>query len=753
MKILLVAIAILLVLGGAAVYVLERAGAGAFGAPVPGGEPTASALPAREVAARAARQSETATRLGVFEPKQILFGDLHVHSSFSADAFQLSLPTAGGEGIHPVADACDFARYCANLDFWSINDHANSLTARRWQETVETVRRCNEISGDGDDPDLVSFLGWEWTQIGSTPENHYGHRNVILRDLDDGAIPARPIAAAPPAGVPSTFDTGQTGRLALGLGAFALDRGHDMMRALNEITSMERCPLGVPVRDLPADCHESVETPRELFAKLDDWGMAATVIPHGTVWGMYTPPGSSWSKQLTPSQHDPQRQRLVEIYSGHGNAEEYRPWSAVLIDAQGRRSCPEPTPSYTPACWQAGEIIRARCLAAAGDPVAAETGCEARAATARQHFVDADRNAGPWTVPGLLPHELLDAGQCRDCFQPAFNYRPLGSVQYMLALGRPEQSPGHQRFRFGFIASSDNHTARAGTGYKEVARRELTDARMGEIGRTDLVLAHRRPSEPRSEPFDASAEIPSVAFLEAERSGSFFLTGGLAAVHARSRDRQEIFEALERRETYGTSGPRILLWFDLLDPNAPGGAHPMGSEVAIAGAPTFRVRAAGSFEQKPGCPDSTRDALTAERVASLCLDECYFPSDRRRPITRIEVVRIRTQQTSGEDVAPLIEDPWKTFACDGGSEGCQVVFSDPAFARDRRDTSYYVRAIEAASPVIDADPLGCRGESGDAADGGCVELDPCFDRPDADDCLSDSEQRAWSSPIFVDFAR
>ena len=752
MKILLGGLAILLLLAGATLYVLDRAGTGEFGTPVPGGEPTASALPSPVVAARASRQAETAAELGVFEPKQILFGDLHVHSSFSADAFQLTLPTAGGEGIHPVADACDFARYCANLDFWSINDHANSLTARRWQETVDTVRRCNEIGSDGRDPDLVSFLGWEWTQMGSTPENHFGHRNVILRDLADDAIPARPIAAAPPAGVPSTFDTGRSNRLLLGLGAFALEGGHDFMLALNEITSMERCPLGVPVRDLPPDCHESVETPGELFGKLDEWGMAATVIPHGTVWGMYTPPGSSWAKQLTPSRHDPARQRLVEIYSGHGNAEEYRPWTAVRIDTQGQRSCPEPTPRYTPSCWQAGEIIRARCLAATGGsgPDAAE--CDARAATARQHFVDADRNAGPWTIPGLLPHELWDAGQCRDCFQPAFNYRPLGSVQSMLAFGRPEQPPGHRRFRFGFIASSDNHTARAGTGYKEVARREFTDARMGEIGRTDLVLAHRRPSAPRSEPFEDAAEIPSVAFLEAERSGSFFLTGGLAAVHAPSRDRRAIFDALERRETYGTSGPRILLWFDLLDPHAPGGAHPMGSEVAIAGAPTFRVRAAGSFEQKPGCPESTTETLTPDRVASLCLGECYFPSDRRRPIIRIEVIRIRTQQSADQDIAPLIEDPWKSFPCGGNPDGCQVVFSDPEFARDRRDTSYYVRAVEAASPAVDADPLGCQaGAGGDAADR-CVELDPCFDRPDDDDCLADSEQRAWSSPIFVDYS-
>lgn len=44
--------------------------------------------------------------------KQILFGDTHVHTTYSTDAFLWSLPVFNGEGPHPISDACDYARFC-----------------------------------------------------------------------------------------------------------------------------------------------------------------------------------------------------------------------------------------------------------------------------------------------------------------------------------------------------------------------------------------------------------------------------------------------------------------------------------------------------------------------------------------------------------------------------------------------------------------------------------------------------------------
>jgi hypothetical protein len=278
-----------------------------------------------------------------------------------------------------------------------------------------------------------------------------------------------------------------------------------------------------------------------------------------------------------------------------------------------------------------------------------------------------------------------------------------------------------------------------------VARTEFTETRFGNFPETPLGAgadSKRRSESKRVEMTEITA--PFLVF-ETERQASFFLNGGLAAVHASGRDRDSIWEAMERKEVYGTSGPRILLWFDLL--NAPGGSPaPMGSEVTLEDSPIFQVRAVGSFEQKPGCPPDALGALAPDRLERLCQGECYHPSDRRRPITRIEVIRIRPQENPGEEVAALIEDPWRVLPCPGDPAGCQVAFSDDEYRSSGRDALYYVRAIEAPSPAVAADPLGCSYDE----KGRCVEVNPCFGRPNDDECLAETEERAWSSPIFVD---
>ena len=104
------------------------------------------------VAEAEARQRSARETLDAPATKQILFGDVHAHTTFSMDAFAWSLPVLGGEGVHPPADACDYARFVAQLDFWAHTDHAESLTPRHWQLIRDTVRACNAAAGDPANP-------------------------------------------------------------------------------------------------------------------------------------------------------------------------------------------------------------------------------------------------------------------------------------------------------------------------------------------------------------------------------------------------------------------------------------------------------------------------------------------------------------------------------------------------------------------------------------------------------------------------
>lgn len=678
--------------------------------------------------------------------KQILFGDLHVHTTFSTDAFQGSLPLLQGTGTHPPADAADFARYCSALDFWSLTDHAEGLTPQRWRETIDTIRQANAVAGDPANPDIVAFLGWEWTQVGASGADHYGHKNVILYETEPDKVPTRPIASGGFAtrALATAAPLVQNANLAL----FAPGdrrRYFDFARFQRERAGVKDCPADMAERALPADCFEAAETPKELFRRLDDWGVAAMVIPHGNTWGFYTPAESTWDKQLTKEMNDPKRQFLVEVFSGHGNSEEYRDWRPVGVDAQGKLTCPAPTKDYLPECWRAGEIIAERCARAG------ESGevCAERAAETRQRFLDS-RISGFRVVPGQSAEDWLDSGQCRDCFRPSYNFRPALSAQYALALTNFDDPKAPTRFEFGFIASSDNHQARPGTGYKQYSRAELTEgAGVAVDEKWSSILSGKgvvKEKLAHSVGFEQAGQ-PGFALVNTERMASFMMTGGLVAVHATGRDRKSIWDALQRKETYGTSGDRILLWFDLL--NGPGGAQaPMGSTVRMGQTPRFKVRAMGAFKQKPGCPEDTLRAISAERLDHLCRGECYNPDDARKMITRIEIIRILPQVTPDEPMGKLIQDPWKTLDCAPDQTGCTAEFDDPDYASLGRPATYYARAVEEPRLAINASNLRCEKD----AQGQCVKVNPCygdFRTPHAENCLAMSEEKAWSSPIFL----
>ena len=679
--------------------------------------------------------------------KQILWGDTHVHTTYSMDAFYMSLPMMyGSRGAFPPAFACDYARFISQLDFYVLTDHAESYTPRTWKDQVDSVRQCNAVSGDENNPDLVAFIGWEWTQAGATPQTHYGHHNVMFKDYKEGMIPDRPIASGGAVSNLLRTQLADVNRDMYLMDPLNSEYYFSFIDYLDLIQATPNCEKGIPSNYLPEDCYETADTPGELYAKLDDWGFNAEVIPHGTTWGFYTPQASTWKEYTRTSKNiRPDYNSVVEIYSGHGNSEQFYDFLEVNTDENGNISCPEPTSNYLPSCYQAGVIMKQLCL----DEGKSESICADLATKTRDEFNKFPGASGIRVLFGADNQSWLDAGQARNTYLPAFNYRPKKSVQYALALRNEGYGDDKDRFRWGFIGSSDTHSSRAGHGFKQLLRDNATES-TGAASKAwrkmiNPVSAEKRVARLRT--IEELNQLTGATIIDTERQMSFFTLGGLMAVHSEGRDRDSIWQAMKRKEVFATTGHRILVWFDLLDEDVD---LPMGSVTQQSENPTFRVKAMGSFKQLPGCPDYVKEALTVRRLEKMADNECYNPSDDRYRIERIEIIRIKPQINSDEDPINLIEDVWKSFLCDPDSLECTIEFSDDQFEANSRDTLYYARVIEEDTPLVNGGNLRTKFDN----EGNPISVEPChadYRLDYTEQCLGPGGHRAWSSPIFIDY--
>jgi hypothetical protein len=577
-----------------------------------------------------------------------------------------------------------------------------------WQDSLESMRNCDSIS-DENSKDLVVFAGWEWTQMGANPETHYAHKNVILRDLNN--VPDVPIGAGL-TGLDLLIENGLTPFLPL-VADFppeAID--FDFLKFREESYSIPFCDQE---RNLNEECKERAETPKELFSRLDELGLEAIVIPHGTTWGIHSPANSSMSSQLYNSNHDPDKQRLMEVYSGHGNSEIYQKFLHTEEISPGIFKCPPPTDNFEPCCWRAGIIVNEQCKKETG------VACADKANDIKEQFAN---NASGLLRFGLVENATEEdwnqCGQLKDSFLPAYTYRPAMSSQAALA-SQINTGGVLNSFKLGLIGSTDNHKARAGAGYKEFARKSMGDS------------------------WGAKDNLTWI--LPPERGASFYSTGGLVAVHADRLERNKIYDSLYEREVYATSGERILLWFNLINGQE---EIPMGSELALSENPFFEVRAVGSYKQLPGCPDYVNNSMSKEEIERLCLNECYNPTNERNLIDRIEVIKITpTEKLDALDNA--IQDPWLIFDCNDTGQGCLISFEDKQFTKDKVSSVYYIRAIQEESLAVGGDPLRCEYNE----EGECIKIKPCYasgpEFEPSDDCLAPIGERAWSSPIFLNY--
>ena len=280
-------------------------------------------------------------------------------------------------------------------------------------------------------------------------------------------------------------------------------------------------------------------------------------------------------------------------------------------------------------------------------------------------------------------------------------------VRYALLEGlREEERIGVNPYPFGFIGSTDNHMATPG-------------------GVVEYDVPYKFGATP--------TQLLSIG--ERKRGPAFWNPGGLAGVWAEENSRDAIFDALTRRETFATSGPRIIPrffggWdFDPSMCGEPGFATagyargvPMGGRLGArptgAAVPSFAVSALAD----PGVSGHPGGLLERIQIVKGWVDEAgLFHQD-------IFDVAGDAQGEAGVDLDTCtLKGPGATALC--------AVWSDPNFDAST-DALYYVRVVENPS---------CRWSTHL-----CLSL-PEDERPDG--CTSDRlpkviQERAWTSPIW-----
>ncbi len=273
-----------------------------------------------------------------------------------------------------------------------------------------------------------------------------------------------------------------------------------------------------------------------------------------------------------------------------------------------------------------------------------------------------------------------------------------------------EKSLGVNPFKFGFIGSSDGHNG---------ASAVEEDNYFGKLGNSDATPEIRLDNNNL-------------------RPAKYWSAAGLAGVWAKENTREAIFEAIERKETFATSGPRIKLRFfagwnlevDSLSGNAwldkaytngvPMGSDLVGSRQSTVGSsPSFIIQAV---------KDSEGANLDRVQVIKGYLDKEGNPQES---IFEVSWAGDRRVDENGKlpAIGSTVDVATATYTNDIGAVRLETTWKDPTFDASQ-SAVYYVRVLEIPTPrwtTYDAATLG---------------LAPLSDVP------SSTQERAWSSPIW-----
>ena len=374
----------------------------------------------------------------------------------------------------------------------------------------------------------------------------------------------------------------------------------------------------------------------------------------------------------------------------HAAAGQRQPGGPVEVDGQRSRKRPAATcsPSRTTATCRNGRMFPI--VEAFGKPL--DRGyAETRAKWERLYETTQTKGDGE-THPFLSPNdefanfEMWDKGnldgsvaKTKDMLE--FEYARSGLKNGLML----EQKLGVNPYKFGMIGSSDAHTGLA-------AMEE------------DNFFGKTAPQEP-------SPERMTTTFFNNPKTGVKIMdwevsASGYAAVWATENTREAIFDAMERRETYATTGPRMVVrFFGGWDFDATDATH----------------RHAGRRRLRQGRADGRRPAAAAPAGKSPTFLVAALKDPIGANLDRIQVVKgwldengkvhekvydvawgdadKRKPGTDGKlpPVGSTVDVANATWTNTIGDPELITVWKDPASTRQQR-AFYYARVLEIPTP-------------------------------------------------------
>ncbi len=285
--------------------------------------------------------------------------------------------------------------------------------------------------------------------------------------------------------------------------------------------------------------------------------------------------------------------------------------------------------------------------------------------------------------------EIVDTqlSQAADISQPAGSY-----ARDALRTGMEmSHSEGFNPYRFGVIGSSDGHNATSPVEEDNYhGKLPILDGSAATRLRENMYLSRETPG------------------------GTRWGSGGLAAVWAQENTRASLFDAMRRKETYATSGPRITVRF------FGGWDYPQQlftTDDWISVAEKTGVPMGGDLEPKPGAGAPTFAVWAIRDPDSGNLDRIQIikgwvdsQGKSHEQVHNVAWSGNRSLDARGKlpPVGNTVDLVAATYSNTIGANQLSTLWSDPEFDAEQ-EAFYYARVIEIPTPrwsTYDAQKLG-----------------------------------------------